>query len=186
MESAGKKERARKGERLWTGWVKVLAESQLGPASNPDSASSGSDTEFMNTHRGNEGLRASRACARPTPPDQRAPRSYPSPRVQPLLGTAGSPGTHGGQLGLEPDLPPGLHGACSATALSLPLQPYEAHPTQASPLEPHLRKSGALGDHVLKVCEAQLAVTVRPASSMTLSHTSTTTGPVQLRLGEPG
>lgn len=35
VESAGKKERARKGERFLTGWVKVLAESQLGPASNP-------------------------------------------------------------------------------------------------------------------------------------------------------
>lgn len=71
--------------------------------------------------------------ARPTPPDQRAPRSYPSPESSALLGTAGSPGTHWGQLGLEPDLPPGPHGACSATALrglpaAAPMRPTRPKP----------------------------------------------------------
>lgn len=62
VESAGKKERARRGEWLWTGCVKVLAESQPGPASNPGQ-SLREDTEFMNNpHGGTKAWRASRAC----------------------------------------------------------------------------------------------------------------------------
>ena len=93
VESAGKKERARGGERLWTGWVKVLAETQPGPTSNPGQFLR-EDAEFMNNpHKGRKAWRTSHAQASNPPHDQRAPRSYLSPESLALLGTGGSPGT---------------------------------------------------------------------------------------------
>lgn len=83
VESAGKKERARGGERLWTGWVKVLAESQPGPVSNPGQ-SLWEDAEFMNNPR--EGLEG-QPCLHVQPhPTKGPPGLTLSPRVRPCWG----------------------------------------------------------------------------------------------------